>query len=115
MKETFFPIDAVRKISPEVLSSTEKLTLILLLDYLNCREIYVSASKIAEQASLSVPTVERAFRKFKQLNIMSTKKVRRGGAFIHLKRFDLNAISCLGDPTLDTEPCDDIEIDLASV
>ena len=103
MSEKFYPIEAIRKIPRDVLSGTEKLTLILLLDYLNCKEVYVSASRIANEASLSVPTVERAFRKFKQLKIMKTRKIRRGTVFLHLKTFDLTVIRGLGHLPVSTD------------
>lgn len=103
MSEKFYPIEAVRKIPRDVLSGTEKLTLILLLDYLNCKEVYVSAARIANEASLSVPTVERAFRKFKQLKIMKARKIRRGTVFLYLKTFDLTIIRQLGQLPVSTD------------
>jgi hypothetical protein len=121
MSEKFYPIEAIRKIPREVLTGTEKLTLILLLDYLNCKEVYVSAARIANEASLSVPTVERAFRKFKQLKIMKTRKIRRGTVFLHLKTFDLTLIREFGKSSVSTDelPLEfsdsalDFEIDLS--
>ncbi len=119
MKEKFYPVDVVRKIPSRVLSATEKLTLILLLDYLNCKEIYVSAERIASEASLSVPTVERAFRKFKRMKIMSTQRTRRGATFLYLKTFNIAFIRALASQPVE-EPTtleidDPIEIDLNSL
>lgn len=121
MSEKFYPIKAVRKIPRDVLSGTEKLALILLLDYLNCKEVYVSAARIADEASLSVPTVERAFRKFKQLKIMKARKIRRGTVFLYLKTFDLALIGRLGQLPVSTDELPqefsdsamDFEIDLS--
>ena len=96
MSKKFYPIASVRRIPATVLSSTEKLTLILLLDYLNCKEIFVSASRIAQDASLSIATVERSFRKFKRLKLMTTRKIRRGTTYLHVKSFDLELIKLLG-------------------
>lgn len=91
----FFAVTVVRQISREILSATEKLTLILLLEYRSCKSVFVSASKIAEEGSMSVSTVERAFRKFQHIGIMKVERTRKGHAYRYLKIFDLERIKLL--------------------
>lgn len=112
--EAFYPIEAVKSIPREVLSANERLTLILLLDYRKCASIFVSADTLAEQANLGVSTVHRALRRFQELGIIETQKVRIKSRYRYYKRLNLDAIKALanllagdfgnlGEPELDDD------------
>lgn len=96
MKKTFYSVSAVRKIPSNVLSAHEKLVLILLLEYRKCTRTYVSASKIAEEGSMSKTKAESSFRKLVALGIMHVKKERFNHSYRFYKEFDIDRITRLG-------------------
>jgi len=123
MKNNFYPIDAIRKIPKDVLTVHEKLALILLLGYRNCREVYVSAARVAAEGSMAKSTAENAFRKFVRLGIMRVQKKRHRHSYRFYKEFDMDRLASLANQL---EPnrsashgqqhtCDDIDFDLADI
>ena len=91
----FWPMDVVTQIPKETLSTTEKFTLLLLLQYRRLPEVFVSALTIAHKGSMSLSTVERAFRKFAKLQLMTVKKVRHGSSYLYLKSLNRERIESL--------------------
>jgi len=108
-KRKSYPIDMIRRVPKENLSSSEKLVLIILSEYRNCESIYVSAKRIAEEASLSESTVLSVFKSLRVRGILRMSCFRNGQRFLYEKELSLGAIEKLANQKTSEVNLDDIE------
>ena len=108
-KKKYYPIDIIRRIPKEKLSASEKLVLIILSEYRNCDSIYVSAKRIAEEASLSESTVLSVFKSLRIKGILKMRCFRNGQRFLYEKELNAIAIENLAKQETLAISLDDIE------
>ena len=101
--KAIYSVKTIKNICGQHLTANEKLLLILILDYQRCESIYVSASTLAEQSSLSESTVKRVFCTLKAKGILHLKKIRSGQSYRYIKVLDIDQLEKLSDPSADTD------------
>lgn len=99
----FWPISTIKQIPKEKLSSSERLVLLLLLDWQEGCEIRISAATLSEQSGLHEQTVCRLLRGLVEKGLLEMKQKRRGLKCVYVKKVNKTALAKLAAGKVDED------------